>query len=577
MDVILTTFINTRSGQSSTASFLKLDSNSGLIDEEIDEEVHTDSHSLSQSKITMEDDDYYESDGSDYYAEYDSDNYEYESGSDGDGDAAMVPSPFKRVESYRVLKEKEVQVMKEELIADCADTLGLTDEQAHIHLAFYKWNIRKLQEDWFDRRGKVTECVPCSSLSSDTGAHAPQDGTGRVECPACFMDFPASEMVSLPCGHGFCSDCWSCYTTEALKSDGVNCVVLSCMGDGCKEAIGPEFFKKCLDPSKRELYNRYLLQSFCNNNKDIAWCPSPGCSYIISYPGGGRNDIDCICGHKFCFNCVEDAHRPASCEDVAKWAEKNSAESENVTWILANTKKCPKCRKPIEKNQGCNHMTCHTKVGGCGHEFCWLCLGDWKEHGQETGGFYRCNKYEKAKANGDMKKAEDDRQNAKHQLEKYMHYFQRFMNHKRSLRFGENTLKVIEEKMELLLAQKNYKITEVDFLRAAGEQVIECRRVLQWTYVFGYYLNDGPEKTLFEYLQENLEKDTETLHELVESPLDQFLTDEATKSDFFQHRSNVTNYAAVTAKFRQNLLEGVENGLTDELPLQHQPFKRART
>lgn len=125
--------------------------------------------------------------------------------------------------------------------------------------------------------------------------------------------------------------------------------------------------------------------------------------------------------------------------------------------------------------------------------------------------------------------------------------------------------------------KKNYKITEVDFLRAAGEQVIECRRVLQWTYVFGYYLNDGPEKTLFEYLQESLEKDTETLHELVESPLDQFLTDEATKSDFFQHRSNVTNYAAVTAKFRQNLLEGVENGLTDELPLQHQPFKRART
>ena len=72
--------------------------------------------------------------------------------------------------------------------------------------------------------------------------------------------------------------------------------------------------------------------------------------------------------------------------------EKCSAESENVTWIIANTKKCPKCRKPIEKNQGCNHMTCRKTAQGCGHEFCWLCLGPWKDHGNATGGYYKCNK-----------------------------------------------------------------------------------------------------------------------------------------------------------------------------------------
>ena len=76
------------------------------------------------------------------------------------------------------------------------------------------------------------------------------------------------------------------------------------------------------------------------------------------------------------------------CETVSRWIVKNSAESENLNWILANTKQCPKCKRPIEKNQGCMHMTCSQ----CRFEFCWLCQGAWAEHGERTGGFYACNR-----------------------------------------------------------------------------------------------------------------------------------------------------------------------------------------
>ena len=77
------------------------------------------------------------------------------------------------------------------------------------------------------------------------------------------------------------------------------------------------------------------------------------------------------------------------CATVNMWLRKNSAESENANWILANTKPCPKCKRPIEKAQGCMHMVCSQ----CRSEFCWLCLGNWADHGERTGGYYSCNRY----------------------------------------------------------------------------------------------------------------------------------------------------------------------------------------
>jgi hypothetical protein len=32
-------------------------------------------------------------------------------------------------------------------------------------------------------------------------------------------------------------------------------------------------------------------------------------------------------------------------------------------------------------------------------------------------------------------------------------------------------------------------------------QIIECRRVLKWTYAYGYYLEDKVKSEFFEYLQ----------------------------------------------------------------------------
>jgi hypothetical protein len=54
--------------------------------------------------------------------------------------------------------------------------------------------------------------------------------------------------------------------------------------------------------------------------------------------------------------------------------------------------------------------------------------------------------------------------------------------------------------MQQLHDKKNYPIGEVQFLKEAAEQVITCRRILKSTYSFGFYLDTGPEKNLFEHL-----------------------------------------------------------------------------
>ena len=122
-----------------------------------------------------------------------------------------------------------------------------------------------------------------------------------------------------------------------------------------------------------------------------------------------------------------------------KWELKNSSESENLNWIMANAKICPnaKCARPIEKNQGCNHMTC--KV--CGADFCWVCGGPWKDHNSATGGYYNCNRY------NEKSEESKSKETAKSELQRYIFFFERYNNHFRSERMVRELRPVIKLKI----------------------------------------------------------------------------------------------------------------------------------
>jgi ariadne-1 len=178
-------------------------------------------------------------------------------------------------------------------------------------------------------------------------------------------------------------------------------------------------------------------------------------------------------------------------------------------------------------------------------------MEDWHKHGSSTGGYYKCNRFDAQNVASDS-----DAARAKAELDRYLHYYQRFANHSEAGKFAQRMREGTEARMvELQASHGESSWIDVQFLNAATEQLIECRRVLKYTYVFGYYLPAGKEKNLFEYLQENLEKNTEHLTGLSEMPLDKM------------NRAEIVNYTRVTETFLRNLLTGVEDGLTSGGPM----------
>ena len=66
------------------------------------------------------------------------------------------------------------------------------------------------------------------------------------------------------------------------------------------------------------------------------------------------------CSKQFCFNCkTSEWHEGSTCEAFQKWKKENSqGDTKFEEWAKKNTKICPKCKVKIEKNGGCDHMTC---------------------------------------------------------------------------------------------------------------------------------------------------------------------------------------------------------------------------
>ncbi|KAF8603504.1 hypothetical protein BDV93DRAFT_523280 [Ceratobasidium sp. AG-I] len=117
------------------------------------------------------------------------------------------------------------------------------------------------------------------------------------------------------------------------------------------------------------------------NEPNFVWCKSAACNWGQVHEGGaGTPIVICqACQSRACFTHDVPWHAGLTCDQYdAERARQVEEVQANEGYLRENTKACPNeaCRRKIEKNEGCDHMTCRLPVG-CGHEFCWLCLADY--------------------------------------------------------------------------------------------------------------------------------------------------------------------------------------------------------
>eukprot|EP00240_Pyramimonas_obovata_P003027 CAMPEP_0118921654 /NCGR_PEP_ID=MMETSP1169-20130426/860_1 /TAXON_ID=36882 /ORGANISM="Pyramimonas obovata, Strain CCMP722" /LENGTH=648 /DNA_ID=CAMNT_0006862413 /DNA_START=218 /DNA_END=2161 /DNA_ORIENTATION=+ len=512
--------------------------------------------------------------------------------------------------TYTVMGPQEIAAKQHEIVQSIQSVLSVSPDTATMLLRHFKWSVNRIHEEWFQDEDKVREKVgllprdaeelaeqvkQCSVVDSESHN---KDNVKEVQCNVCFDTFEYCDMRSAECGHLFCLTCWRGYLGTAI-SDGPCCLRVKCPQPNCKIVVKDTLLNELADREQLAKLQKFRQRSFVEDQyqrsvsgqaihaRQVKWCPAPECVFAVkvadsSYDAGTPLDIDCLCGHQFCYNCNQEAHRPVDCVTVKSWLDKNSAESENMNWILANSKQCPKCFRHIEKNQGCMHMTC-----SCRHEFCWLCLGPWQDHGDRTGGFYACNRYEDGKQRGEYDAEQKRRDMAKASHERYMHYYERWAaNEKSQAKAKSDLADTSENKLNLLSNCQSTPLSQLKFVTDAQAQIVECRRILKWTYGYGYCFYDTYEspadRHFFEFMQGNAECVLEKLSHAAEHDLAKFMNQDmhplgspvdspeyfmqgspggslyGTSAAFDDFRSRLTGLTAVTKNHFQTLVQALE-------------------
>ncbi|KAF1767530.1 hypothetical protein GCK72_007489 [Caenorhabditis remanei] len=395
----------------------------------------------------------------------------------------------------QILDREGLKSDMEEVITSVQETIQVTEGVCRILLQNHKWNQEALIDKFYDSADLET-FLSAANIPLQTPSSA--DG----ECDICCDMAP---LTGLSCAHLACSQCWKAYITEKIKEGQSE---IECMAPKCQLIIPDEQVVKCISDDTKVLdtYHRVILNNYVKTNVYLEWCPGIDCGKAVKGSTCDPHLIVCTCGTRFCFACSNDWHEPVDCRQMKLWVKKCGESSETATWIIENTKDCPKCLTSIQKNGGCNYIRCTNPK--CGYQFCWICMNAWSVH---ANAWYNCNSFDQA--------AENNRSQFRNNHDRYLFFYNRYRSHEQSLKMEERLIAKMNMKMEQM---QNHSMTwrEVQFLREAVNVLSLARRTMMFTYVFAYFLQKNNHSMMFETNQKDMEMATEQLSGFLEQDLE---------------------------------------------------------
>merc|ERR1711964_815403 len=112
----------------------------------------------------------------------------------------------------------------------------------------------------------------------------------------------------------------------------------------------------------------------------VIFVDCPRCDKRLNFEAADKIEAHCWgqggCQHAFCRLCKEpwvtDGYSHAVFEDCDAYEKKlkelldpANQNAQSLAFIEAHTKPCPACNTPIQKNGGCDHITCTSKQKDC--------------------------------------------------------------------------------------------------------------------------------------------------------------------------------------------------------------------
>ena len=244
---------------------------------------------------------------------------------------------------------------------------GLRDingvQKIHVEFRNHVLKIQSSDEAQELIKRYVDEC--CENLPQESPPLY-SDDQFQLRCGICLCDVDTTADVYrlACCGHAYDKSC----VIQQLKSPDFP---LKCVTERCEELLVWRDLQNLLNDRERKKLAMSALDEYVRQNPEIVkYCPTADCGMVYRVSTDGRPFTCGACLAQTCTSCHVQWHNGLTC---AMFKSEKQVDGRLMEWMMkdpSNRKNCPKCKTPIEKNAGCNHMECSQ----CKAHMCWLCL-----------------------------------------------------------------------------------------------------------------------------------------------------------------------------------------------------------